>query len=89
MNTRMLWAAAVTVAAGMAWGGSALSAADEKAADGPRARMEMATTQILDIVRDPAMKPAEKKEERRRRIQAIVNGVFQWEDMARSSLAVR
>ena len=64
--------------------GVACSAASAGA--GPREDIRQTTEEILAILRDPALKPPEKKEARRDKIQAVIDRRFNWEVMARGAL---
>jgi phospholipid transport system substrate-binding protein len=53
----------------------------------PTDQVQQTTDKILSIVSDPALKAASKAEERRKRIRSAVDERFDWEEMARRSLA--
>jgi phospholipid transport system substrate-binding protein len=53
----------------------------------PMDQIKQTTDTILSIVSDPALKVPSKAEERRRRIRNAVDQRFDWEEMARRSLA--
>jgi len=57
------------------------------AAAGPQEHIRNATDKILAVLKDPALKAAEKKEERRRAMIAAVDECFNWPDMAQRALA--
>lgn len=53
----------------------------------PTDQVQQTTDKILSIVSDPILKAASKAEERRKRIRSAVDERFDWEEMARRSLA--
>jgi phospholipid transport system substrate-binding protein len=53
----------------------------------PTDQIKQTTDTILSIVSDPALKVPSKAEERRRQIRNAVDQRFDWEEMARRSLA--
>ena len=53
----------------------------------PTDQIKQTTDTILSILSDPALKAPSKAEERRRRIRNAVDQRFDWEEMARRSLA--
>jgi phospholipid transport system substrate-binding protein len=70
----MLLLALLTPAAGQAQG------------DDPAALIRNAVDEALVLLRDPALKKPEKREERLARLRVIADRVFDWEAMAQSSL---
>lgn len=63
-------------------GGVALAWAGE-----PTEKIKATTDKILGVVRDPALKGAAKEKERRAMIRQAVDERFDWNEMARRSLA--
>lgn len=53
----------------------------------PMDQVKQTTDTILSIVSDPTLRAASKAEERRKRIRNAVDQRFDWEEMARRSLA--
>jgi len=53
----------------------------------PTEKIKQTTDKILSITADPALKDSSKTEERRRQIRLAVDERFDWEEMARRSLA--
>ena len=53
----------------------------------PTDQLRMAIDQILAILRDPALKQPGKANERREKIRAVANEVFDWEEMGKRALA--
>lgn len=53
----------------------------------PTDQVKQTTDKILSVVSDPTLKASSKAEERRRRIRSAVDERFDWEEMARRSLA--
>jgi phospholipid transport system substrate-binding protein len=43
---------------------------------------------VFEVLRDPALKKPEKRQQRLAKIRAIADGVFDWQEMAQSSLGV-
>ncbi|MFW6108295.1 MAG: MlaC/ttg2D family ABC transporter substrate-binding protein [bacterium] len=54
--------------------------------DGPQATIERTTERIIAVLEDPALQGEAHEAERRAKIIDIVNGRFQWPEMARRSL---
>ena len=81
MKALTLWAAMAGLVA-LAAGPAAAGAADE----GPQAAIRATTDAILATLKDPALKPPEKKAERREKILAAVNARFQWPEMSQRAL---
>lgn len=53
----------------------------------PQDQLKETTDKVLSVLADPDMKSPSKVKERRERIQKIVDERFDWEEMARRSLA--
>jgi phospholipid transport system substrate-binding protein len=70
---------AVSVAGPAAFGG-------EIGAVSPEAITRSACDRVLGILRDPALQGGQHRDERRKKLRAIADEVFDWEDMARRSL---
>ena len=77
MKHRVLVMCLVLVAGGatLAWAGE------------PTEKIKATTDKILGVVRDPALKGAAKEKERRAMIRKAVDERFDWNEMARRSLA--
>jgi len=77
MKHRVLVMCLVLVAGGatLAWAGE------------PTEKIKATTDKILGVVRDPALKGAAKEKERRALIRKAVDERFDWNEMARRSLA--
>ncbi|HUL37112.1 MAG TPA: ABC transporter substrate-binding protein [Thermodesulfobacteriota bacterium] len=56
-------------------------------AAGPTETIKQTTDKILSIIADPALKPSSKTAEREKLIRQAVDERFDWEEMARRSLA--
>jgi len=56
-------------------------------AEGPTEKMKKTTKKILSVVIDPALKDPAKAGERKKKIREAVDERFDWEEMARRSLA--
>jgi len=57
-------------------------------APGPQDQIRQSTDQILAILKDPAFKAPDKKAERRKKIEGVVDERFNWPDMAQRSLGI-
>ena len=66
----------------MLWGQPA------RAADDPAAVIRSTVNQAFDVLRNPELKKAEKRQERIAKLRVIADRVFDWEAMAQSSLGV-
>jgi len=55
---------------------------------GPMDTVREGIDKALAVLRDPALKAPERKEERRRKLEAAVDEYFNWPAMARSSLGI-
>ena len=64
-----------------------LSIATPVWAAGPTEAIKQTTDKILSILTDPALKPSSKTAEREKLIRQAVDERFNWEEMARRSLA--
>ena len=53
----------------------------------PTDQVRGATDQILKIVQDPALRPADKTAERRKQIRAVADQVFDWAETGKRALA--
>ena len=53
----------------------------------PTDQLKMAIDRILAILQDPALKQSGKADERRQKIRAVANEVFDWEEMGKRALA--
>ncbi len=56
--------------------------------DDPAALIRSSVDAALVVLRDPALKTLEKRQERLARLRKIADGVFDWDEMAQSSLGV-
>lgn len=56
--------------------------------DDPVELIRASVEAALAVLRDPALKKPEKRQERLARLRAIADGVFDWQEMAQSSLGV-
>jgi phospholipid transport system substrate-binding protein len=56
--------------------------------DDPVALIRSSVDAALAVLRDPALKAPEKRNERLTRLRAIADGVFDWQEMAQSSLGI-
>lgn len=54
--------------------------------DAPAALIRASVDAALVVLRDPSLKKAEKRRERLERLRAIADRVFNWQEMAQSSL---
>jgi len=53
----------------------------------PTDQVKGATDQVLKILQDPALKPADKSAERRKQLRAVVDQVFDWQETGKRALA--
>ncbi len=56
------------------------------AGGGPLEQLQQSMDQVLEILQDEELKSPERKEERRKRVILVVNEMFDFREMARSSL---
>jgi phospholipid transport system substrate-binding protein len=56
--------------------------------DDPVALIRTSVEAALTVLRDPTLKKPERRPERLARLRAIADGVFDWQEMAQSSLGV-
>ena len=64
----------------------ALAAAPRAWAGEPAEQLSARIDQVLRILEDPALKPAERAEERRAAIRRVAHDIFDFEELARRSL---
>lgn len=68
--------------------GLASAASAEPGKETPKALIQATVDKALAVLRDPTLQGADKRKQRFERVRDVVNGVFDWEDMARRSLGV-
>jgi len=65
----------------------ALVAGRTAQAGAPTDQLKVGIDRVLAILQDPAMKQPGKAEERRQKIRAVANEVFDWEEIGKRALA--
>lgn len=53
----------------------------------PTDQLKASIDRVLALVQDPALKPAPRAEERRQRIRAVANEIFDWQETGKRALA--
>jgi len=85
MRIPLRWLAAAALVLCLAAPAARPATAGEK---GPMDTVREGIDKALAVLRDPALKAPERKEERRRKLEAAVDEYFNWPAMARSSLGI-